>query len=386
MGGATVVWDDRFRAYDFGPGHPFTEASRWLAVRLLEEWDADPKEPLGLDWLREVEPAPAELLARFHSLEYLDTVRAADAEGRTRLLDRGDTPSFPGCYEASARLVAGTVAASRAARASSARRAFQPGGGLHHAHSEQASGFCIFNDVGVAISEALDTGLRRIAYVDIDVHHGDGVMYGFYPDGRLLDIDFHESGRSLFPGTGEPYESGAGDGAGLKVNVPLPAGSGDASFLRLYERLVPALLRSYRPDMIILQSGVDGHVGDALGHLTYTTETYRHATGSLRDLASELKAAFLVTGGGGYDPGNVARVLAIVGAMLASDADPSERREPLPDRWRALFRATTGREAPARLGGDSRPARASHPEPWEERLLTALEGALGERFPEPDRA
>lgn len=383
MARSTLVWDDRFLAYDFGAGHPFTERSRRLAVALLDAWRGDPDRPLALERVEAVEPASEERLTRFHSADYLDLVRELGADGRRRPLDLGDTPSFPGCYEAAARVAGGTLRALEVAREGHGGRAFQPGGGLHHAHPERASGFCIVNDVAVAIAEAFTTGVRRAAYVDIDVHHGDGVMYGFYRDGRLLDIDVHETGRTLFPGTGDPIETGAGDGTGLKVNLALPPGAGDAAFRRLYDRVVPTMLSEHRPELILLQCGTDGHRGDALGHLEYTTATYAHVATTLAALASELSAALVVTGGGGYDASNVARSLAVVGAVLAGDASEPEARERLPAAWRAEFRRVTSQVAPERLSDAAPPGATTSPRPWEQELVAKLEGGLGRRFPAP---
>ncbi|EQD44777.1 Histone deacetylase superfamily, partial [mine drainage metagenome] len=171
-------------------------------------------------------------------------------------LDHGDTPAFPGCFEEAARIVEGTVRAVDFALAERGR-AFHPAGGLHHAHRDAASGFCIFNDVAVGVERAVSAG-HRVAYLDIDAHHGDGVMYGFYDSGRVLDIDVHQDGRTLFPGTGAVSEIGAGDGEGRKVNVPLPPGAGDETLVPLVARLVPTLLRDFRPDLIVVQHGADG--------------------------------------------------------------------------------------------------------------------------------
>ncbi|HYK93721.1 MAG TPA: acetoin utilization protein AcuC [Thermoplasmata archaeon] len=377
-----VVWDDRFRRYDFGPSHPFSEIPRGLAVELLEAVaeTAGPN-PVPLRWTRLVEEAPSEALARFHRPEYLARVQRLSASGTGELLDQGDTPSFAGCYEASARLVAGTL---RALDASIEGRssAFAPAGGLHHAAPDRASGFCIFNDLAVAISTALAAG-RRVAYVDIDAHHGDGVMYGFYDQGRVLDIDFHQDGRTIFPGTGFPSETGRGDGAGLKVHVPLPPVTGDTGFTRMFDRLVPVLLREFRPDLVVLQCGVDAHTGDRLGAtgLEYTPRAYRHAVRSIRDLAAEQgEVPLLITGGGGYSAENVARVLAAVPLWLHDvDPPPAER---LPSAWVERFHDQTGARAP-----DDWSVEAAE-SPWsprlEARIAEELERALGRRFPPSD--
>jgi acetoin utilization protein AcuC len=374
-----VVWDPRFRAYDFGPDHPFTEASRELAVRLLET-SLSPEQRSEVDWVREVEPASWPELLTFHDRGYLEKVRLA-GEGRIRVpLDAGDTPAFPGCFEASARIVAGTELAVRRVLERGGM-AFAPGGGLHHAHPASASGFCIFNDLAVGIAAAIGAG-RRVAYVDLDVHHGDGVMYGFYRSGRLLDIDFHQDGRTLFPGTGHVTETGDGDGAGLKVNIPLPPGAGDEALVPLAQRLVPPLLREFRPELLVVQHGVDGHWGDPLAQLQYTPQGYAAVDKLLGELARELGSRLVVTGGGGYTARNVARTLARAAFRFAGLALPADS-EPVPTRWKVEFYETTGESAPP-LWVDPPDLSPSGWDPArEEALVRSLERALGRRFPPP---
>jgi acetoin utilization protein AcuC len=377
----TVVADRRFLNYDFGPGHPWDPTSRWLASRLLEAWETEGRLATPLRWIREAPLATGHELQRFHTAAYLATVREADLRGLGELLDRGDTPSFPGCFDAAARVVGGTLAALGAISDGTTRRAFQPSGGLHHSAPGAASGFCIFNDVAVAIRTALEGRFRRVAYVDIDVHHGDGVMYGFYDDGHVLDIDFHETGRVLFPGTGEVVETGRGDGAGLKVNVPLPPGVGDDAFLPLFRAIVPTMIRSYRPELIVLQHGVDAHAGDGLGHLRYTSRSYLGALATVEALAEEVAGGrLLVTGGGGYNARNVAVVLAGAGASLASVEEPGSIPGPTPAAWREEFRELTGGAAPE----SAEPGHAPRSSDWSEehaaRLVAALEQALGVRL------
>jgi len=376
----SVVWDDRFLDYAFGPDHPFSERSRWLAVRLLQASDL-----LTTSGSRLVAPGGVAAdpdLRRFHAAEYLERVRAAGAAARPPLLDRGDTPGFPGCHDAAARLVEGTLVGLRAVLDSAGTHAFQPGGGLHHAHPSRASGFCIYNDLAVALRTALDgpARLRRVAYVDIDAHHGDGVMYGFYDDGRVLDIDFHQDGRTLFPGTGSVTETGAGDGAGLKVNVPLPPTAGDEAFLPLFDRIVPPMLREFRPELIVLQTGVDGHAGDPLAGLQYTWTSYAHAVATLHDLSHELCGGrFLETGGGGYSPESVALTLARAATLISGTPVPPPETA-TPANWRAEFAEWTGTTAPARWEDRQREVASAWRPDREDRLVAALSQALGRRF------
>ncbi|MCI4326820.1 MAG: acetoin utilization protein AcuC [Thermoplasmata archaeon] len=311
-----LVWDDRMGAYDFGRDHPFQIRYRAEAAHAIE---AERRAAGREDASAPVAPAEDVVLARFHTDEYRAFVRAMAAKPGRGLLDGGDTPSFPGCDVAAARIVGGTVLALETVASGARRRAFAPGGGLHHAHPDRASGFCIFNDAAIAIATALRPGgpYRKVAYVDMDAHHGDGVMYGFYGDGRVLDIDVHQDGRTLFPGTGAVGETGSGDGAGLKVNLPLPPGAGDGSIGPLIRRVAVPLLREFRPELLVVQHGVDGHAADPLAALEYSDGAYADVLGQLVGVAEELGGVpMLVTGGGGYDRDAVARVFTSAARIL----------------------------------------------------------------------
>jgi acetoin utilization protein AcuC len=378
----TVIWDDRFRAYNFGPLHPFDVYSRYLAARLLEAAPELPKDRVR--WIRDVAVAERSELEMFHRARYLDLVQRLGALDENEPLDQGDTPSFPGCYEAAARIAGGTLEAARRLSEGDGSRFFQPAGGLHHAHPDRASGFCIFNDVALAI-----TALQRwkgpsckIAYIDIDAHHGDGVMYGFYESGSVLDIDFHQDGRTIFPGTGFPKESGKGDGAGAKVNLPLPPGAGDEAFIPLFRRIVPPLLREFRPDVIVLQHGVDAHAQDLLAQLQYTSRSYHFAVATVRELAHELCGdRIIVTGGGGYTPEHVALRLAEAGIALAEPGDLPGPAAPLPGPWRNEFNdrypGTSPRSWDEPLVLERSPWRSED----EERLVHEISHHLGRNFP-----
>ncbi len=371
-----VVWDRRFAAYDFGPGHPFQMASRGAAVELLDASLTD-DERSSVDWVREVPLAPVEAIEQFHRRSYLTVVRGASDAGDARPLDLGDTPSFAGCWAASCRVVGGTLRAIDDALAQG-RTTFAPAGGLHHARPDRASGFCILNDLAVGIARAVSRG-RRVAYVDLDAHHGDGVMYGFYDEGRVLDVDVHQDGRTLFPGTGHVHETGVGDGAGLKVNVPLPPGAGDRALVPLTRALLPPLFEEFRPDLLVVQHGVDGHWGDPLARLQYTPHGYGEVDRLLRDLAAARRCPVVITGGGGYLAGSVARALALAGRSYAGLVPPAEEAL-VPAPWRDEFRRTL--EAPAPERWVDRPRLA--PDPWSpdrtQGLLADLEAALGRRF------
>lgn len=379
MGRLLTVWDRRFREYDFGPGHPFAMAFRELATRLFEA--TLPREA-KVDWIRSVSPAAPELLETFHTEAYVQSVERSAHLGHRIWLDSGDTPSFPGCDVAAARIVQGTASAVLHAREHNSR-AFQPFGGLHHAHPDRASGFCIYNDLAIGIRQAVDAGLR-VAYVDIDAHHGDGVMYGFYDSGRVLDIDFHQDGRTLFPGTGAVAEHGGGDGDGLKINVPLPPGCGDDALVPLFERIVPPLFEEFRPGLIVLQHGVDAHVGDPLAQLQYTTHGYEHVVTRLLHMADRFsEGRLVVTGGGGYDPANVSLALARSGHLLAGEPTVPEGERELPPEWRERYLHQVEEEAPTVWNSP----RILAPSPWdrdqEEALVQEISATVGRRFPRP---
>ena len=224
---------------------------------------------------------------------------------------------------------------------------FNPSGGLHHAHPERASGFCIFNDPAVVIAHLKSKyHVKRLLYLDIDAHHGDGVMYGYYEDPSVLDIDFHESGRFLFPGTGFPDETGEAEAKGLKFNIPLLPGTGDEAYLAAFRELVPALVKNYRPEIILVQCGADGHLDDRLAHLRLTTYVYSEVVGEMHRLAHELcNGRFLLFGGGGYTLANVPRVWTVAFAKLAGVELSGE----IPSDWSKEFRSETEDDPPTSI-------------------------------------
>lgn len=264
--------------------------------------------------------ADREALVRFHSSNYIDRVVEMSRRG-FGLLDMGDTPAFPGCYEAACLVVGTVLDAVDRIMAGELARAFVPIAGLHHARRDRAGGFCVFNDCGVAIAALLQQhGLERVAYVDIDAHHGDGVYYGFVDDPRLLVADIHEDGRYLFPGTGRADETGTGAARGTKLNIPLLPGATDDDFHQAWSR-VEAFVEQGRPQFVLLQCGADSVAGDPITHLAFTPAAHRHATSALMRLAGRHSAGrLLVLGGGGYDHDNLARTwCGVVQAMLEPD-------------------------------------------------------------------
>jgi acetoin utilization protein AcuC len=255
-------------------------------------------------------------LVLFHTQRYVDFVKEASKAGEG-YLDFPDTPAFPGVYEASLYSVGSTLYGMEAISDGSFDHFFNPVGGLHHAARDRASGFCVFNDAAIAVAKALKTGFDRVAYVDIDAHHGDGVYYGFESDPRVIIADIHEDGRTLFPGTGAEGERGKGEAVGSKLNIPLRAGSGDREFFEAFER-VRRFIEESRPQFILFQCGADGLRGDPLSHLRYSAAAHALASERLHELAHDLcDGHIMALGGGGYSADNVDAAWSAVVAELS---------------------------------------------------------------------
>lgn len=265
--------------------------------------------------------AGKEDIARFHSAEYIERVRRASESGYG-LLDTGDTPAFPGVYEAAATVAGSVLDAVARIMDGRCRRAFVPIAGLHHAKRSGAAGFCVFNDCGIAIEALLQVhGLERIAYVDIDAHHGDGVFYGFEDDPRVIIADVHEDGRYLYPGSGCAEETGKGEGKGSKLNIPMSPGADDVAFFTSWE-VVETFIADHAPQFIIFQCGADSLEGDPITHLAYSPESHRYAAKRLCDLADKMCGGrLLALGGGGYKLENLSAAWCAVVEMLVSEAE-----------------------------------------------------------------
>lgn len=292
--------DPAMADYSFGDGHPFGPDRQDAFLRVAET--------RGL--LEAVEQRPCapgdEFQARlFHDDDYVDFVIERSRAGRG-YLDDGDTPARSGIHEDALRVVGTAVSAADALMQGKARRAFQPIAGLHHAARGGASGFCVYNDCGVVIEHLQrQYGLNRIAYVDIDAHHGDGVFYGFEDNPAVIFADIHEDGRFLFPGTGAAGENGKGDADGSKLNLPLGPGAGDREFFEAWGQ-VEDFLERWQPEFVLLQCGADPLMGDPITHLRYTDRPHREATRSLIRIAERHAAGrLLATGGGGYNRDNI---------------------------------------------------------------------------------
>ena len=288
-------------AYGFGQGHPFGPD------RLEAFWDEAVRQ--GLDKQVEIgAPASADRLAieRFHTHEYVERVMRLSESGYG-YLDAGDTPAFKEVFEAASTVVGSALAALATVMASQTRRCFVPIAGLHHARRNSAAGFCVFNDVGVLIETLrVEHGIRRIAYVDIDAHHGDGVFYAFEEDPDLCIADIHEDGHYLYPGTGFADETGRGAAAGTKLNLPMLPGADDSAFHRVWP-LVEEHVSSFNPEIILLQCGADSIDGDPITHMRFSPAAHGAAAASLCAIADELcQGRIIGLGGGGYNRRNLA--------------------------------------------------------------------------------
>jgi len=342
-GKTTLVYSEKFLDYNLGPQHPLRPIRVKLTHDLIES-----KGLLNADTVKITKPrmASEEEILLFHEKQYVRLVQKYSERG-SGLLDAGDTPAFKGCFEATSLVVGASLEGCDAIMKGKFDHAFNPSGGLHHAHPERASGFCIFNDPAININY-LKTKYRikRLVYLDIDAHHGDGVMYGFYNDSSVLDIDFHESGKYIFPGTGFPDEIGAKEAKGLKLNIPLPPGTGDQAYLKAFHKLVPDIVRRFRPEIILVQCGADGHAEDRLAHLRLTTNMYREVVSEMHSLAHELcEGRLLLFGGGGYTLANVPRVWTIAFAALAG----LKLDNVIPEPWSREFHNLSGEESPRDL-------------------------------------
>ncbi len=288
------IYGDELLSYDFGRGHPLRPERPLLCKQILLSRGILPEGEV-------VAPrkADASEAALFHTQEYLSRIREASESGEG-LLDAGDTPAFKGCFEASLAIVGATLRAIELVESGEFDHAVNFAGGLHHARRDAASGFCIMNDCSIGIAR-LKARYKRIAYVDIDAHHGDGVVYGFYSDPGLLTVDVHQDGRTLFPGTGDVYETGGGEGRGRKLNIPLPPGSGDDVLIHVAERIIVPALEMYAPEFVLMQCGADGLEGDPLTRLRYSAEGCTSVVRLVHEASHRIGAKMVLLGGGGYN-------------------------------------------------------------------------------------
>jgi acetoin utilization protein AcuC len=343
--GDDAVW------YDHGPQHPLRPARVILTRELIKSYGL-------VDGGRVVETAARDAtddeLKLVHTERYIDATKRAghgeDGPWWEFGYGPGDNPIFPNMHEASARVAGASLVAAKAVLSGRAEHAFNPAGGLHHAMPERASGFCVYDDPAIAIAWLLANGAERIAYVDVDVHHGDGPQAIFFREPRVLTISLHQTGLTLFPGTGFIQELGGGEAKGTKVNVPLPPYTGDEGWLRAFEEVVPPLVEAWKPTVLVTQLGCDTHHTDPLAMLGLTTNAYAKTAIALHDLAHRAAGGrWVATGGGGYQWARVVpRAWTIYFARMCDVAIPDQ----IPESWIE----TAEREA-----GDAVPATLSEP-------------------------
>jgi len=330
------VWNSGLLDYDLGGSHPLNPVRLDLTIRLATE--------LGvLDGVSLLVPehAPESELLRIHSTDYLDAVKRApgtpDDVGHG--LGTDDNPVFENMHESASLVVGSSLLAARQIASGSTSRAVNIAGGLHHAMRDNAAGFCVYNDCSIAISWLLDNGFDRIAYIDTDVHHGDGVQAAFYDDPRVLTISLHQHPMTLWPGTGLSTEIGGEHASGGSVNLPLPPMTSDSGWLRAFDAVVPSLLGAFQPQILVTQCGVDSHRDDPLADLALTVDGHRAIYLRLRELAERHSGGkWLALGGGGYQlvrvvPRSWTHLLAIaLGRDLAPDT-------PMPQGWLKAVRS-----------------------------------------------
>ena len=374
-GPATVVFDPSLTAYDFGPAHPMAPVRVDLTMRLAAE--------LGVtgERLRLVDAPTAtdEELLTVHDRELVEAVVRAGTTGahdERHGLGSDDNPVFRDMHLAASHVVGATLEAVKQVWGGHSLHSANIAGGLHHGMPDRASGFCIYNDVAVGIQRLLDRGAERVAYVDVDVHHGDGVERIFWDDPRVLTISLHETGQMLFPGTGFPQDSGGAGARGSAINVALPPGTSDAGWLRAFHAVVPPLLREFVPDVLVTQHGCDSHMEDPLAHLMLTVDGQRAAYVALHELAHEVcDGRWVVTGGGGYSlvdvvPRAWTHLLAVVAGR------PLDPATETPPGWRQHVRGVLGAAPPSRLTDGRTPAyrdwsEGYDPESWLDRAIHA---------------
>ncbi|WP_344432332.1 acetoin utilization protein AcuC [Streptomyces lavendulocolor] len=348
-GRALLMWDDALAGYDFGAGHPMDPVRLELTMGLVRAY--------GLDRAVDVvaaKPAGDSTLRLVHREDYVAAVRAASADpgaaDQAYGLGTMDDPAFAGMHEASALIAGQSVGAAEAVWRGEALHAVNFAGGLHHAMPGSAAGFCIYNDASLAIARLLELGAERVAYVDVDVHHGDGVQAAFWEDPRVLTVSLHEHPRTLFPGTGWPEETGAaGPAEGGAANVALPAGTGDAGWLRAFHAVVPELLSDFRPQVLVTQHGADTHFEDPLAHLAVSLDAQRAVQAACHDLAHEYAGGrWVALGGGGYAVVDVVPRSWTHLVGIAAGA-PVEPESVIPSSWRDEVYARTRQLAPGRM-------------------------------------
>ncbi|MEV7420417.1 acetoin utilization protein AcuC [Streptomyces sp. NPDC089919] len=348
-GHALLMWDEAVTRYDFGPSHPMDPVRLALTMGLVRSFGLDREVAV-----RAARPAGDSTLRLVHREDYVAAVREVSADPGVADGSYGlgtmDDPAFHGMHEASALIAGQSVAAAEAVWRGEAAHAVNFAGGLHHAMPGGAAGFCVYNDAAIAIARLLELGVERVAYVDVDVHHGDGVQAAFWDDPRVLTVSMHEHPRTLFPQTGWPEETGGGGAAeGSAVNLALPAGTGDEGWLRAFHAVVPELIADFRPQVLVTQHGADTHFEDPLAHLAVSLDAQRAVQEACHGLAhAHADGRWVALGGGGYAvvdvvPRSWTHLVAIAGHV------PIPPDSPVPEAWRDEVYARTRQSGPVRM-------------------------------------
>lgn len=376
---ASVVWSPELLKYKHSAEHPMSPQRLELTMALATSLGVLE----GVDIITPVRCSDEDLL-RVHSSRYIAAVKDAgtlepgEHPGMAHGLGTADNPTFPQMHEASAAIAGSTLTAAQQIADGSVTRAIAVAGGMHHAMRNAAAGFCVYNDAGVAISWLLDNGYDKVAYVDVDVHHGDGVQALFYDDPRVLTVSLHQHPATLWPMTGWSSEIGEGAAEGTAVNLPMLPGANDHMWLRAFHAVVPSVLRAFAPQIIVLQAGCDSHREDMLADLSLTVDGHRASYVAMRTLADEIcEGRIIAVGGGGYQ---LTRVVPrswthLIATMLDHDLDT---HTPIPAEWQELAaRGGTTDRIPDSMSDDGAPTYNK----WE----GSLSGAAAED-PAVDRA
>ena len=353
------IYTENFSQYNFGSGHPLTPKRIELTYDLMKAYNLF--ENPNIPNLKLITPrnATEEEVLRIHKSSYLDKLKELNGMGGNSPyqsfpkfgLGPGDNPIFAGMYDAAMAVCGASLTAADYILEKNNSRSFNITGGLHHAMPEMASGFCILNDVAVAIQHILDKSPKgtKIMYLDIDCHHGDGVQWIFYDRPDVLTLSFHQDGKTLFPGSGALEENGKGEGLGYALNVPLLPGTIDSVYLNIFEKIVPEVMDAYRPDYLVCQLGVDTHFSDPITEMGLSTTGHERIFKEiLQNVPKYCNNKFLGLGGGGYNIGVVARSWSLFLAELLG----TKISDPLPEKWFELFKEKWGytdEEAPVVL-------------------------------------
>ena len=327
------IYSGEFARFNYGEGHPLKPYRLKLTYELIKACGLlAPSDP------RLVKPQPASIedLLSYHTREYINTLREANngtlsTAGGTFGLGSGDNPVFPGMFDWSKLVAGASLTAAKLVESNDVEIAFNISGGLHHAHASRASGFCYINDPVLAIQSLVSKG-KKVAYIDIDAHHGDGVQEAFYSTDKVLTISLHETGLALFPGSGFEHETGSAIGRGYSVNIPLPPEADDEIFVYAFMQVVPSLLDAFRPDIVVSQLGVDTFRSDPLTHLNLTTNGFCEMVRGIKALAPRVVAL----GGGGYNIANAARAWTLAWAIMNDTDAPDEIPETFLQQYRSV--------------------------------------------------